>query len=174
MPQAQITSSIMLDDFINPTSEAILAYSEDSLSYVALRRSLALPIPAKSRRLLILWCLSKWRNFRPVTCHLCGVTYQSQDHIVECSELPVKLLTDDLLLGMEVYPSNPAKILEAFISATSDLFGTEDHVRIPTIALHLVAHLCDAVYADSHLCMRLRFFFAFYHRLVYLLMIVIV
>lgn len=145
VPHHQITASILLDNFITPLSTAISSYSDGSLSYTALRRLLAFPIPASSRRILLLWCLSKWRNFRPVSCQLCGDLFQSQDHIVECSDLSVKLLTDDLLLGLEISPSNPVKILEAYITAISDLFGTEYHGRISITAPRLVTHMCDAV-----------------------------
>lgn len=146
VPQHQLTASIVLDDFVTPLSSAIEHYSDGSLSYAALRRLLAFPIPASSRRILLLWCLSKWSILgRPVSCHLCGDLYQSQDHVVECSDISIKLLTDDLLLGLNVAPSNPVKIVEAFISATSDLFGTENHERISIIAPRIVFHICTAV-----------------------------
>ena len=137
---AQITSAIVFSQFVEPTSRSISQYTEGALTFLAVRRLVSSSSASGSNRLLLLWCLSKWRNFKPSTCHLCGSLYLSQDHIVECSDLSLKLLTDARLDGIQVSPDNPLKIVEAYVTALSDLIPT------PVGAYSALAdHLAEAI-----------------------------
>ena len=85
---AELTASIRYSQYIRPISVTIERTSDGSLSFLALRRLLDLPVPFSQRRILLLWCLSKWRNFHPALCHCCHLTFQDQDHVVECTDPP--------------------------------------------------------------------------------------
>ena len=110
-----------------------------------IQRLLDLPVPFSQRRILLLWCLSKWRNFHPALCHCCHLTFQDQDHVVECTDLPLHLLRDDQLSLLEISPLNPSKIVEAYIVAVTELLYSENHHLIGPIVSQLVTHVCNAI-----------------------------
>ena len=83
--------------------------------------------------------------FRPTVCQIWGGNFNLQDHIAECSGITLKLLFDESLDRLAVPPSNPSKIVEAYISAISDLYGTEDHSLIDSLVQRLVQHICEAI-----------------------------
>lgn len=66
--QADVSASVMFS-MVQPLTTSISAISDGSLSFLTLRRLLTLPAPFSHKRILLLWCLSKWRNFRPALCH---------------------------------------------------------------------------------------------------------
>ena len=114
IPVAQIISRIMISEYVNPVSESIAKNSDDSLSYATLRRLMAFPSPVGSRRLLLLWCLSKWKHFRPTVCQICGGNFNLQDRIAECSGITLKLLFDGSLdrLAVSFPPPIPPRSLK--------------------------------------------------------------
>ena len=121
VPLTQLTSTIFFDNFTEPLSRSLATYSDNTLTLTAIRRIVIFPSDAGRNQLILYWCLSKWRNFRTVTCQNCGSFYQQQEHIVECSDLPFRLLTDPRLDVIQVHPDNPLKIVEAYVTSISEL-----------------------------------------------------
>ena len=80
-----------------------------------------------------------------MTCRLCGELFQTQDFMVNCMDLPAKLLSDESLYRLKVCPVNPSKIVEAYIAALFDLFGTDDHSMIDQLSQNIVSHICSAL-----------------------------
>lgn len=142
LPLARL--SVLLDTFVEPVSRSISAHSDGSLTMASVRSIVTFPSPVAINRVLLLWCLDKWKHFRPATCLICGIIFSEQDHITECAELVESLLADPLLDPLEVSPSNPLKIVEAYISSASQL----PHDRHPLLSLvipAIVGHICDAI-----------------------------
>ena len=113
VPLNQLTSTIRFDNFNEPVPRSLATYSDITPTHSAIRRIIIFASDASMNQLILYWFLSKWRNFRTVICQNWGFFYQQQEDIVECSDLPFRLLTDPQLDVIPVHPANLLTLLRS-------------------------------------------------------------
>ncbi len=98
LPRPGTEKMVMLYDlFIEPTDQLLRSRFDGELSYAIVQKLTKLKVSPGIFRLLSLWIVRSWRNFKTRVCKKCSHVGCDQFHVVTCAQLDSKLEADLLL-----------------------------------------------------------------------------
>ncbi len=104
---------ILNDLFIEPTNQLLRSRFDGELSYAIVQKVTKLKVAPGIFRLLSLWIVRFWRNFKTRTCKKCSEIIGNQHHVVTCAQLLSKLAADNLLPPL--FPIDPPRARSEFL-----------------------------------------------------------
>ena len=128
---AERTKSQILEVYHLHLDETISKIFDGCLERVTLRWLLNIPLSPGIMRTILLWILGRWNCFEMHRCRHCGAQFQSQGHVIDCSNLVQKLGEEQGFVGLDRSPQdNPRWIVELYLAKIrhSPLEGITDYV----------------------------------------------
>lgn len=130
---ADRTRSQILTSFRAKLDEDITGLYDGFLDRVALRWLLNMPFSPGIMRTILLWILGRWNCFSLRRCQHCGIQFQNQGHVIDCSCLIRKLGDDPGLVGLtQPTQINPRWVIEFYLGEIrhSPLEGIPNYVSV--------------------------------------------
>ena len=131
--EAAQTRSQILSSFRTHIDELISGIYDGFMDRVTLRWLLNIPLSSGILRTILLWILGRWNCFSLRRCHQCGVQFQSQGHVIDCSNLVQKLGEEQGLIGLtQPREIDPRWIVEFYLGEirNSPLEDIPSHVAV--------------------------------------------
>lgn len=86
-------AEIINEGFLIPIGLRLSALFGSGLTYKSLRRLVRNDSGPGVIRTILLWILGRWNSDRPRVCCNCGIIFQSQSRVVNCTDLTSQMLS---------------------------------------------------------------------------------